>query len=92
MARVLAAVSTCLAAMNCHSVSGLAEPYAAASSNSTRRMRELRRERQALASLLGRDGNTVTLPVEIAEGLTAGQIVPMGMSGIAPVWLARVWI
>ncbi|MCL5621198.1 molybdopterin-dependent oxidoreductase, partial [Escherichia coli] len=32
------------------------------------------------------DGNTVTLPVEIAEGLTAGQVgLPMGMSGIAPV-------
>ena len=32
------------------------------------------------------DGNTVTLPVESAEGLTAGQVVlPMGMSGIAPV-------
>ncbi|ENF34298.1 NADH dehydrogenase (quinone), G subunit [Escherichia coli P0304816.14] len=32
------------------------------------------------------DGNTVTLPVEIAEGLTAGQGgLPMGMSGIAPV-------
>jgi NADH-quinone oxidoreductase subunit G len=32
------------------------------------------------------DGNTVTLPVEIAEGLTAGQVgLPMGMPGIAPV-------
>lgn len=32
------------------------------------------------------DGNTVTLPVEIAEGLTVGQVgLPMGMSGIAPV-------
>lgn len=32
------------------------------------------------------DGNTVTLPVEIAEGLTRGQVgLPMGMSGIAPV-------
>lgn len=32
------------------------------------------------------DGNTVTLPVEIAERLTAGQVgLPMGMSGIAPV-------
>ncbi|ENA4995722.1 NADH-quinone oxidoreductase subunit NuoG [Escherichia albertii] len=32
------------------------------------------------------DGNMVTLPVEIAEGLTAGQVgLPMGMSGIAPV-------
>lgn len=32
------------------------------------------------------DGNTVTLPVEIAEGLTAGQVgLPMGVSGIAPV-------
>lgn len=32
------------------------------------------------------DGNTVTLPVEIVEGLTAGQVgLPMGMSGIAPV-------
>ncbi|ENB61594.1 molybdopterin dinucleotide binding domain protein [Escherichia coli P0298942.15] len=32
------------------------------------------------------DGNTVTLSVEIAEGLTAGQVgLPMGMSGIAPV-------
>lgn len=32
------------------------------------------------------DGNTVTLPVEIAEGLTAGQVgLPMDMSGIAPV-------
>ncbi|EHU09080.1 NADH dehydrogenase (quinone), G subunit [Escherichia coli DEC1C] len=32
------------------------------------------------------DGNMVTLPVEISEGLTAGQVgLPMGMSGIAPV-------
>lgn len=32
------------------------------------------------------DGNTVTLFIEIAEGLTAGQVgLPMGMSGIAPV-------
>ncbi|MBI0910009.1 NADH-quinone oxidoreductase subunit NuoG, partial [Escherichia coli] len=32
------------------------------------------------------NGNTVTLPVEIAEGLAAGQVgLPMGMSGIAPV-------
>jgi len=32
------------------------------------------------------DGKTVTLPVEIAEGLTAGQVgLPMGMPGIAPV-------
>ena len=30
------------------------------------------------------DGNMVTLPVEISEGLTAGQVgLPMGMSGIA---------
>ncbi|EDP8911995.1 NADH-quinone oxidoreductase subunit NuoG, partial [Salmonella enterica subsp. enterica] len=32
------------------------------------------------------DGNTVTLPVEISEGLAAGQVgLPMGMPGIAPV-------
>ncbi len=32
------------------------------------------------------DCNTVTLPFEIAEGLTAGQVgLQMGMSGIAPV-------
>ena len=32
------------------------------------------------------DGNMVTLPVEISEGLTAGQVgLRMGMSGIAPV-------
>ena len=32
------------------------------------------------------DGNMVTLPVEISEGLTAGQVgLLMGMSGIAPV-------
>ena len=32
------------------------------------------------------DGQTVTLPLVISEGLTAGQVgLPMGMPGIAPV-------
>ncbi len=37
------------------------------------------------------DGNTVTLPVEISEGLAAGQVgLPMGMPASRRFWLARV--
>lgn len=37
------------------------------------------------------DGNTVTLLIEIAEGLTAGQVgLPMGMSVLLRCWLARI--
>lgn len=37
------------------------------------------------------DGNTVTLPVEISEGLAAGQVgLPMGMLASRRFWLARV--
>ncbi|STM19661.1 NADH-quinone oxidoreductase subunit G [Escherichia coli] len=80
-------ITTCLAAMNCHSVapvfqSRMPQPYIKLNPADAAKLGVNAGTRVSFSY----DGNTVTLPVEIAEGLTAGQVgLPMGMSGIAPV-------
>ncbi|MGC8400915.1 hypothetical protein ACP3P6_09865 [Enterobacter mori] len=83
---VLRRTTICSVATSCPSVHRSSRPACRSrTSSSTRRMPEAGVNAGANIAF-SYDGQTISLPLIISEGLTAGQVgLPMGMPGIAPV-------